>query len=112
MRARLSDSVSGRNRSAENILLTKHVVAAGRFAKDPGSTPGASSLCSQRQRERRLPRRSLLLRRRRASEHSDGRFELRLGKPLGSVMDFTYVYILQSEAEPERYHTGLTDDLK
>ena len=43
MRARLRDSVSGRYRAAENILLTKHVVAAGRFAKDPGSTPGAST---------------------------------------------------------------------
>jgi predicted GIY-YIG superfamily endonuclease len=27
-------------------------------------------------------------------------------------MEFTYVYILQSEAEPERYYIGLTDDLK
>jgi hypothetical protein len=28
----------------ENFLLTKHVVAAGKFAKDPGSTPGASTI--------------------------------------------------------------------
>ena len=30
----------------ENLLLTKHVVAAGSFAKDAGSTPAASSLRS------------------------------------------------------------------
>jgi hypothetical protein len=35
--------VSGRNRSEENLLLTKHVVAAGRFVKDAGSTPAAST---------------------------------------------------------------------
>src|SRR3954453_23381212 len=47
MRARLGDSVSGRHRPDENTLLTKHVVAAGTFAKDAGSTPAAStiSLC-------------------------------------------------------------------
>jgi len=44
MQARLRGSVSGRYRAAEKILLTKHVVAAGRFAKDPGSTPGASTI--------------------------------------------------------------------
>ena len=47
MRARLRDSVSGRYRADENILLTKHVVAAGRFVWDPGSTPGASTICSE-----------------------------------------------------------------
>ena len=36
--------MSGRYRPAENFLLTKHVVAAGSFAKDPGSTPGASTI--------------------------------------------------------------------
>ncbi len=46
MQARLGDSVSGRYRPAEKILLTKHVVAAGTFAKDAGSTPAASSLRS------------------------------------------------------------------
>ncbi|MEY2427806.1 MAG: hypothetical protein QOJ40_691 [Verrucomicrobiota bacterium] len=44
MRARLCDSVSGRYRTDENILLTKHVVAAGKFAKDAGSTPAASTI--------------------------------------------------------------------
>ena len=44
LQARLCDSVSGRYRAAENSLLTKHVVAAGSFAKDPGSTPGASTI--------------------------------------------------------------------
>ena len=44
MRSRLRDSVSDRYRADENSLLTKHVVAAGRFAKDPGSTPGASTI--------------------------------------------------------------------
>jgi len=44
MRARLGDSVSGRYRPEENLLLTKHVVAAGRFVKDAGSTPAASTI--------------------------------------------------------------------
>ena len=44
MRTRLSDSVSGRYRSEENSLLTKHVVATGTFAKDAGSTPAASTI--------------------------------------------------------------------
>ena len=35
--------MSGRYRAAENSLLTKHVVAAGTFAKDAGSTPAAST---------------------------------------------------------------------
>ena len=43
MQARLGDSVSGRNRPDENLHLTKHVVAAGRFVKDAGSTPAAST---------------------------------------------------------------------
>src|SRR5258706_8460945 len=81
MRARLCDSVSGRYRTDETILLTKHVVAAGKFAKDAGSTPAASSLRSERSDERRLPRRSLLLRRRRAWVYLNERSELRLGKP-------------------------------
>ena len=44
MQARLGGSVSGRYRPAEKILLTKHVVAAGTFAKDAGSTPAASTI--------------------------------------------------------------------
>ena len=36
--------MSGRYRSDENILLTKHVVADGKFAKDAGSTPAASTI--------------------------------------------------------------------
>ena len=27
-------------------------------------------------------------------------------------MDFTYVYILQSDLDPERFYTGLADDLR
>src|SRR2546430_17391752 len=46
MQAKLSGSVSGRYCSDENSLLTKHVVAAGRFAKDAGSTPAASTTLS------------------------------------------------------------------
>jgi len=34
---------SGRHRTAEKILRTKHVVAAGLFAGDAGSTPAAST---------------------------------------------------------------------
>ena len=44
MRAKLGVSVSGRYRLDENIYLTKHVVAAGSFAKDAGSTPAASTI--------------------------------------------------------------------
>ena len=36
--------MSGRDRPVENSLLTKHVVAAGNFAKDAGSTPAASTI--------------------------------------------------------------------
>ena len=36
--------MSGRYRSEENSLLTKHVVAAGRSVKDAGSTPAASTI--------------------------------------------------------------------
>jgi predicted GIY-YIG superfamily endonuclease len=36
--------------------------------------------------------------------------ELRLGKP--AMTQFFYVYILQSEADPQRFYTGLTDDLR
>ena len=36
--------------------------------------------------------------------------ELRLGKPV--MTRFFYVYILQSEAEPQRFYTGLTNDLR
>jgi len=36
--------------------------------------------------------------------------ELRLGKPV--MTKFFYVYILQSEANPQRFYTGLTDDLR
>ncbi len=44
LRTRLGDSVSGRHRPVENSLLTKHVVAAGKSAKDAGSTPAASTI--------------------------------------------------------------------
>ena len=37
------------------------------------------------------------------------RCELRPGKP---VQGYTYVYILQSVADPKRHYTGLTDDLE
>jgi len=36
--------------------------------------------------------------------------ELRLGKPV--MKQFFYVYILQSEVNPQRFYTGLTDDLR
>ena len=35
--------VLGRYRTADNSLPTKHVVAAGLFARDAGSTPAAST---------------------------------------------------------------------
>ena len=34
---------SGRHRTAENFIRTKHVVAAGLFVRDAGSTPAAST---------------------------------------------------------------------
>lgn len=37
--------------------------------------------------------------------------ELRLGKPV-RVHAFTYVYILQSEVDPERFYTGSTSNLR
>ena len=39
------------------------------------------------------------------------RRKLRLGKPV-KQMNFTYVYILQSEVDPERFYTGSTYDLR
>ena len=36
--------MSGRYRPVENSLLTKHVVAAGKFVRDAGSTPAASTI--------------------------------------------------------------------
>ena len=34
----------GRHRTAENLLRAKHVVAAGLFVRDAGSTPAASTI--------------------------------------------------------------------
>ncbi len=116
--------MSGRHCPEENSLLTKHVVAAGRSAKDPGSTPGASSLRSELCDERRLPRRSPSsgVGGRRSPFHP--RSELRLGKPVlfvilsllpyysAASMRFSYVYILQSQSCQEHFYVGLTDDLK
>ena len=74
-----------------------------------GSNPLASSLRSRRRGEQRLSRRSLgegghLF----ALLHFSR--ELRLGKPV--MTKFFYVYILQSEVNPQRFYTGLTDDLR
>ncbi len=64
------------------------------------------------QRERRLPRRSLPLRRRRASSTHGPALEVRPGTPAKPEMDFSYVYILQSQTNAERFYIGLTDGLK
>lgn len=41
------------------------------------------------------------------------RYELRLGKPSqNQPLMFHYVYILQSEADPNRHYIGVTTDLK
>ena len=74
-----------------------------------GSNPLASSLRSRLRRERRLSRPSLgvggpLSRCRRKRD------ELRLGKPV--MTKFFYIYILQSETEPQRFYTGFTHDLR
>ena len=44
-----------------------------------------------------------------SSRHERG--ELRLGKPRLEMAKFFYVYVLQSHVDPERFYTGLTDDL-
>ena len=72
--------------------------------------PLPPSLRSRRGRERRLSRRSFsegghFL----SSRHERG--ELRLGKPRLEMAKFPYVYVLQSHVDPERFYTGLTDDL-
>jgi putative endonuclease len=38
--------------------------------------------------------------------------ELRLGLPKEKMKNFIYVYILQSEANPNRFYTGCTNDLR
>ena len=74
-----------------------------------GSNPLASSLRSRRRAERRLSRRSLG-----EGGHLFGLLqfsrELRLGKPV--MTRFFYVYILQSEAESQRFYICLTNDLR
>src|SRR5439155_24356783 len=72
--------------------------------------PLPPSLRSRSGRERRLSRRSFsegghFL----SSRHERG--ELRLGKPRLEMAKFPYVYVLQSHVDPERFYTGLTDDL-
>src|SRR5213593_1537645 len=72
--------------------------------------PLPPSLRSRRGRERRLSRRSFsegghFL----SSRHERG--ELRLGKPRLEMAKFPYVYVLQNHVDPERFYTGLTDDL-
>jgi predicted GIY-YIG superfamily endonuclease len=44
---------------------------------------------------------------------SNERSELRLGKPMKSeaMVNFAYVYILQSLNAPEHYYVGFTQDL-
>ena len=44
-----------------------------------------------------------------SSRHERG--ELRLGKPRLEMAKFPYVYVVQSHVDPERFYTGLTDDL-
>ena len=42
----------------------------------------------------------------------ESRSELRLGVPVYEMGSFTYVYVLQSEADPGRFYTGCTRDLR
>ena len=74
-----------------------------------GSNPLASSLRSRRRGEQRLSRRSLGVGGHLFALLHFSR-ELRLGKPV--MTKFFYVYILQSEADPQRFYTGLADDLR
>ena len=45
---------SGRHRTAENFIRTKHVVAAGLFARDAGSIPAASTTLIPARRNQRI----------------------------------------------------------
>jgi putative endonuclease len=77
---------------------------------DGGSTPPAStSLRSHRSGERRLSRRSLAnLNWQAKADHRSSAARLRLGMP---AIEYTYVYILVSEADPACRYTGCTTDL-
>ena len=74
-----------------------------------GSNPAARTSLRSRQSESEGCR-AEVKRRRAAHVH---RRELRLGKPVAEVraMQFSYVYILQSESHSDCFHVGLTDNL-
>jgi len=104
-------SVPAHGLAPQNLSSDKHVDVCADSDEDRGSTPLASSLRSQLSGERRLSRRSL----------GEGGHpvcmericcELRLGKPAKTMAKFTYVYVLQSETNPERFYTGSTRDLR
>ena len=102
----------GRNRVAEKIRLAKHVVAAGSFVRDAGSTPAASSLRSSARENEDCRAEARFWGGGGPFCAEDEALELRLGKPVESEMEFTYVYILQSVSDEQRFYTGLTDNLK
>jgi hypothetical protein len=93
----------------QNLSSDKHVDVCAESDEDRGSTPLASSLRSQQSGERRLPRRSL-------GEGGSFSFTTRMLRPTtrqaSTMSRFAYVYILQSQTDPKRFHVGRTHDLR
>ena len=80
-----------------------------------GSNPLASSLRLERRRKARLPRRSKaqagsVIELSSSTVQDYGLASYDSASPF--MTKFVYVYILQSEADPERFYTGLTHDLR
>ena len=90
---------------SRKFFRTKHVVAAGLFVWDAGSTPAAStSLRSERSEEGRLPRRSV-------AKAGLQFTALRATTRQANEMNFFYVYILES-ATKGAFYVGFTEDLQ
>ncbi|MGH9552368.1 MAG: GIY-YIG nuclease family protein, partial [Terriglobales bacterium] len=87
-----------------------HVDVCADGDEDRGSTPLASRLRSRRSGERSLSRRSLW--RNRTFWFYNTHVAIYAPASRFEFMAFTYVYILQSEVDPERFYTGLTKYLR
>ena len=94
----------------QNLSSDKHVDVCADSDEDRGSTPLASSLRSQRSGERRLSCRSL--RRRTHGVHRTGLLRATARQASKKTGNFTYVYILQSQNNPEHFYTGSTNNLR
>ena len=94
----------------QNLSPDKRVDVCADRDEDRGSTPLASRLRSRRSGKRSLSRRSL--QRSRTFLASDTHAASYASASQFQFMAFTYVYILQSEVDAERFYTGLTKDLR